>query len=170
MNSETGTLFPDSENPSRRPPLVWNVADLARALKIDEKEVKDYFTDGRRVSFLLERRVAKRLAWALAPSESAGFDLQDDVGGHWEVRCISKRGVYFSPSKDVGSKRKFTEKGLRAKIASLAGYVLCDIVSFPRIPFWIIRSEDVIVWLDSGRLGKRAYPSRETILLLLGNG
>jgi hypothetical protein len=38
--------------------LSWDINNIAKALKINETEVKEYFKDGRRISFLLERRVA----------------------------------------------------------------------------------------------------------------
>ena len=37
----------------------WDIKEIASALKITEEDVKNYFTDGRRVSFILERRIAK---------------------------------------------------------------------------------------------------------------
>jgi hypothetical protein len=33
--------------------LVWDITEIARALKISENDVREYFTDGRRVSFIL---------------------------------------------------------------------------------------------------------------------
>lgn len=36
--------------------LEWNLGDLERALQLTEDEVRTYFTDGRRISFILERR------------------------------------------------------------------------------------------------------------------
>jgi hypothetical protein len=43
-------------NPSGR--LDWNIEELASALKISPKDVKEYFTDGRPISFITERRIA----------------------------------------------------------------------------------------------------------------
>ena len=34
----------------------WNITEISKALKIKEADVRLYFTDGRRVSFILERR------------------------------------------------------------------------------------------------------------------
>ncbi len=62
--------------------LTWDIKQIAAALKITDSEVKAYFTDGRRVSFILERRLAREvLKGRLAPSEGAGFDLIDSKGG-----------------------------------------------------------------------------------------
>jgi hypothetical protein len=51
----------------------WDIDEIAAALKITREDTKAYFTDGRRVSFLLERRIAYEvLKGSLAPSEGAG--------------------------------------------------------------------------------------------------
>ena len=70
--------------------LTWDVAEIARVLKVESKDVQEYFTDGRRVSFLLERRIAREvIKGTLAPSEGAGFDLIDPSGKKWEVRSVT---------------------------------------------------------------------------------
>jgi hypothetical protein len=49
----------------------WDIQDVSDALKIGVDDVMAYFTDGRRVSFLLERRIAYEvLHGTLAPSRS----------------------------------------------------------------------------------------------------
>ena len=76
--------------------LSWDLKDIANALKINESEVKEYFTDGRRISFLLERRTAHEILHGkLAPNEGTGFDVLDSKDKKWEIRSISKGGVYF---------------------------------------------------------------------------
>jgi hypothetical protein len=78
--------------------LKWDIAEIAQALEISEGDVKEYFTDGRRVSFLLERRICREIFHGtLAPTEGAGFDLIDSHGAEREVRSISKGGVNSSP-------------------------------------------------------------------------
>lgn len=58
--------------------LSWNLDEIAKALKISPEAVHEYFTDGRRVSFILERRIATEVLHAtLAHSEGAGYDLID---------------------------------------------------------------------------------------------
>jgi hypothetical protein len=39
--------------------LVWDINEAARALKIEPQDVREYFTDGRRVAFLIERRISR---------------------------------------------------------------------------------------------------------------
>lgn len=75
----------------RQGALEWDEETLAEAMRLSVREVADCFKDGRRVSFLLERRIVVR--GTLAPSEGAAHDLRDSAGGLWEVRSISKGGV-----------------------------------------------------------------------------
>lgn len=49
----------------------------------------------------------------------------------WEVRSISRNGIYFCPSYMVGSGRKFNEAGFLVKIAEISGYIVSDIERFP---------------------------------------
>lgn len=149
--------------------LVWDIKEIAHALKISIDDVQEYFTDGRRVSFILERRIAKEvIKGKLAPNEGAGFDLFDSQGGKWEVRSISRDGIYFCPSYMVGSGRHFEEKGFLAKLSELKGYITSDIESFPNVPFWIVSSKQVQEWWKSDQLGTTTKITRAKALKLLG--
>ncbi|MBI3366659.1 hypothetical protein HY041_03470 [Candidatus Roizmanbacteria bacterium] len=148
--------------------LSWHIEEIAKALKIGENDVRKYFTDGRRVSFILERRIAKELFnGKLAPSEGAGYDVLDKNGGKWEVRSISKDGIYFCPSYMVGSGRSFNEGGFLDKLKEIEGYIISDIVSFPNIPFWIVSKEQVRSWWQDSKLGTTTKVSRAKALRLL---
>jgi len=130
----------------------WDLRELASAMHLHEDEVLAYFQDGRRISFMLERRIRDELGWQLAPSEGSGFDLIDDKGQNWEVRSVSK-GIYFCPSYMVGSGRAFEKSGFIAKLDAIAGYVCSDIKKFPRVPVWVIPVEVVRGLYTAGRLG-----------------
>lgn len=147
--------------------LEWDLPALQRALKLTEEDVRLYFTDGRRVSFILERRIAREvLHGELAPSEGAGFDLIDGHGRKWEVRSVSKGGIYFCPSYMVGSGRKFDEPGFLAKLDEIHGYAVSDIVSFPQVPFWLIEASAVRRWWNKRLLGPSSSVSRARALEL----
>jgi hypothetical protein len=99
-----------------------NIDEIAVALKISREDARAYFTDGRKVSFLLERRIAYEvLDGTLAPSEGAGYDVLDKNGLKWEVRSISRGGIYFCPSYMVGSGRSFEEVGFLQKLKEIEG-------------------------------------------------
>lgn len=150
--------------------FAWDIKCIAAALAISSDDVRAYFTDGRRVSFLLERRVAYEvLDGSLAPSEGAGYDVLDAQGRKWEVRSISKGGIYFCPSYMVGSGRSFDEPGFIKKLDEIEGYVVSDIELFPSIPFWVIHGDVVRNWWLEGKLGKTTKVSRTKALSLLGS-
>lgn len=155
---------------SRKPngTLTWNLDEIAKSLKLTPKDVRDYFTDGRRVSFILERRIAYEVInGRLAPSEGAGYDLIDSQGKKWEVRSITRGGIYFCPSYMVGSGRSFDEPGFITKLNEIEGYILSDVEGFPAIPFWIILKGEVRGWYDNGQLGAGTKISRAKALQLL---
>ncbi len=148
--------------------LSWDVEAIAKALKISENDVREYFTDGRRVSFILERRLAKEvLHGKLAPTEGASYDLIDPEGNHWEVRSLTSRGIYFSPSYMVGSGRSFEESGFQRKLEDVSGFIVSDVESFPDIKFWFVRSEQVKLWWNKGLLGSTTKITRDRALALL---
>ena len=148
--------------------LTWDARAIAQALKISESEVREYFTDGRRVSFILERRLAREVMQGrLAPSEGAGYDLIDAQGRKWEVRSITRGGIYFCPSYMVGSGRRFNEPGFLDKLAEVHGYIVSDVEAFPDIPFWLIEREQVLAWWQEGKLGSATKVSRIRALRLL---
>ncbi|MFL2832122.1 MAG: hypothetical protein ACJ0BK_00710 [Coraliomargaritaceae bacterium] len=148
--------------------LEWNIKQIGAALKISEEDVRAYFTDGRRVSFLLERRIAYEvLDGSLAPSEGAGYDVLDREGRKWEVRSISRGGIYFCPSYMVGSGRSFNLAGFNKKLDEISGYIVSDIERFPEIPYWIIPTSTVRKWWVNCKLGKTTKISRKNALELL---
>ena len=137
-------------------------------MKLRDDAVRQYFTDGRRVSFILERRIAAEVLHGRpAPSEGAPYDVIDDREGRWEVRSLSRHGVYFCPSNMVGSSRHFDERGFLNKLAGIRGYVVADIETFPDVAYWRISSERVLGWWRAGALGADSKISREKALAML---
>jgi hypothetical protein len=145
--------------------MVWDAEELARAFKVTVEDIKEYLTDGRRVSFIIERRLKwDHPGWTLAPSEGAGYDLRDPDGGLWEVRSITSGGVYFNPSNQVGSGRRFAEEGFQAKLSAIKGFILSDIVGFPVVDIFVVPVEYVLRWHATRQLGANAKVSRDVFL------
>lgn len=141
--------------------LTWNAEELAHALRVTVEDVKEYLTDGRRASFLIERRLMwENSGWTLAPSEGAGYDLRDPEGGLWEVRSITRGGVYFTPSAQVGSGRVFGETAFLAKLDAVAGFILADIVDFPTVSVFKVPTDYVKRWYANRELSAAAKVSR----------
>lgn len=147
--------------------FTWDLDELAAALRIPRGDVELYFRDGRRLSFILERRF--RVAhdgWGLAPSEGAGYDLVDDTGMFWEVRSVSKN-IYFCPSYMVGSGRRYDEAGFLAKLGSIGGYICSDITLFPDVPVFIVPSALIRKLHDERLLGATTRVSRSRFYSLI---
>jgi len=145
--------------------LRWDEEELARAFKVTTKDIREYLTDGRRVGFIIERRLVwENPGWRLAPSEGAGFDLFDPNNGKWEVRSVTSAGVYFNPSGQVGSGRKFNEKGFLDKLESIEGFILSDIVEFPVVNVYVVPVGNIRRWYRDGKLGSIAKVTREKFL------
>jgi len=145
--------------------MTWDLAALAHAFKVTEDDIREYLTDGRRVSFIIERRLKwEHPGWELAPSEGAGYDLKAPDGGLWEVRSITGGGVYFNPSAQVGAGRRFEEKGFFAKLAGIQSFILSDIVAFPEVDIFVVPTAYVRRWYDCGILGVNARVSRAKFL------
>ncbi len=140
----------------RNPDLMlrWNVPALSASMHLTPEEVLSYFRDGRRISFILERRIRDSFpGWKLAPSEGSAYDLIDTRGRFWEVRSLST-GIYFSPSGMVGSGRSFDEVGFLAKLDSVAGYVCSDIIKFPEVPVYVVPCELIRSLYNERKLGR----------------
>jgi len=152
-------------NPTRI--LTWNIDEVAIALRLDAQSVREYFTDGRRVAFLIERRIAKEEGFRLASSEGAAVDLVDKDGGSWEVRNITRGGIYFCPSYMVGSGRSFDTAGFLRKLEGIHGHIVTDIEAFPTVPYWILPRRVVEEWWRAERLGAGTKISREKALQLI---
>lgn len=145
----------------------FNLEKISSALGISEEDTRLYFTDGRRISFLIERRAVEVMPGSrLAPSEGSGFDLIDSAGGHWEVRSLTKGGIYFCPSYMVGSGRKFEEFGFLNKLDDIEGYIVTDISKFPTMPYWVITEQTVKQWWIDGTLGARTKISYRNFKIL----
>jgi hypothetical protein len=136
-------------------------------MRITEEEVTQYFTDGRRISFVLERRIAREiLEGRISVSEGDAWDIIDANGDKWEVRSLSQK-IYFCPSYMVGSGRKFVEEGFLKKLEQIRGYVISDITQFPNVPVWLVESQEVLSWYRAGKLGAGTDTSRKRIISLL---
>lgn len=150
--------------------MSWDEHQLAAAFRVNTSDIREYLTDGRRVSFIVERRLKwENPGWQLAPSEGAGYDMLDPEGGMWEVRSVTRGGVYFKPSAQVGSGRSYNEHGFLKKLAAIKGFILSDITTFPTITCYVVPVANVLRWHNSGALGRQAQVTRQRFLHSLAN-
>jgi len=148
--------------------LEWNILKLSSALKIAPSEVEKYMKDGRKVSFICERRVAKEFFGIdeTAP-ENSPYDFKDKSGLKWEVRSVTKGGTYFTPSGNVGSGRNYSEQDYLNKLDLLEGFILCDIEEFPKMSVWKVKVPTIKKWDDGGELNADKSISRKKVLSLI---
>lgn len=142
--------------------------ELANAMNLTQTEVKSYFRDGRRLSPIAERRIAREILRGQHPGDGLPYDAIDESGKRWEVRCMTKGGVYFCPSSMVGSGRTFEEAGFLNKLDIVEGFIICDAVQFPVVPLWIIKSGAIRTLWRSGALGKNSSISRKKFFVIFG--
>jgi hypothetical protein len=148
--------------------ISWDIDEVSKALKIHPMDVRAYFTDGRRISFILERRIAREvLHGKIATSEGADYDIVDEFGQKWEVRSITNSGIYFCPSYMVGSGRSFNEDGFLSKLKEIAGYIVTDIDEFPNVPIKKVSKDIVLNWWKTGKLGNTTKITHTKMLDLL---
>jgi hypothetical protein len=69
----------------------------------------------------------------------------------------------------AGSGRSFEPRGFLSKLDEVRGYVLSDIESFPRVPYWAIEAGNVRSGWARGLLGAGTKISRAAALTLLGD-
>jgi hypothetical protein len=149
----------------RRFTLTWDERELAAAFKVTVADIEEMMTDGRRASFIIERRlVLEHPGWQLAKSEGAAYDLIDPDQRMWEVRSVTRGGVYFNPSNQVGSGRRFEEAGFQQKLDGIEGFILTDIVTFPSVDVFVVPIAIVRRWHQSRELGANARVSRARFL------
>jgi hypothetical protein len=150
--------------------IKFDIDKLTDALGIDEEATKQYFMDGRKVSFIIENRIVKEITGGKrADSEGAGWDIEDADGNKWEVRSVSKFGTYFCPSSMVGSGRKFEEQGFLDKLSNIKGYILTDISQFPNVPVYKVSTDTVLRWYNDNDISNTARVSAKKLHKLLEN-
>lgn len=144
----------------------WDVAKVAEGMHLPPERVLQFFKDGRRFAWLLEESLAARHAMT-REGETADYDLTDGAGRRWEVRCCTKGGLFFCPSNMIGKGRKFNFENWVTKQAQVSGWIVADINTFPRVPYWVIPAAIVGGWWNSGSIGPStqcAYPRFRELL------
>ena len=145
--------------------LNWDVQKLSEAMHLSKDDVVDYFRDGRRISFILERRICKEVLGGRMPkSEGSAFDIFDKEGNKWEVRCVTDQGTYFCPSSMIGAGRHFDEEGFLNKLKEIKGYILADITKFPLVEYWSVTSYEIIDLYVNKRIHHTTKVGRQRVI------
>ena len=145
--------------------LQWDIQKLSEALCLSKEDVIDYFKDGRRISFILERRICREVLGGKMPkSEGESFDIFDKDGGKWEVRSVTDTGTYFCPSSMIGAGRSFDEDGFISKLQGIEGYILADITKFPKVEYWSATSYEIIDLYVNKRIHHSTKVGRQRVM------
>ena len=145
--------------------LDWDTALIAKALRLDEDNVKKYFTNGNCVAFLIKWRLSADIGYKIDPIDGL-IDPQDN--SKWKVRCITQAsGVAFCQSSMIGTRRKFNKTEFLDKLNNVSGYILADIQKFPNMPYWQISVDNVWQWWNEEKLRSMSKISRNNILRLI---
>lgn len=148
--------------------LTWDAEALAEHLHLTIEETLTYFRDGRRCSFITERRIAREfIGGRIAESEGAPYDVIDQDEKKWEVRSLTKDGIYFCPSSMKGKGRYFEEAGFQAKLNEIKGYYVARITTFPEVDVYKIDVEQVREWHKNKELGPTTEISKSRMEKLL---
>ena len=136
---------------------------VADGLRMTKEKVKKFFYDGRRFGFIAEDKV-ETIYGGVQTKNGSSFDVYVEAKDGQpekkvEVRSLTKSGIYFSPSGNVGKGRKFSEVDLLKKLDSVDIFVMCDVKTFvDDETFELVEvSSDTIrgLYFD-GKLGKNA--------------
>lgn len=146
---------------------------IADGMELTYDECINFFSDGRRISFLLEKRISKFEGFKKAESESDPFDVIDTEGKKAEVRCLTKI-INFRPSDQIGKGRKFNRDGFyNNKIKKIDYFIIADVnvedLKKGIVHIFNIPAIDVWKMYEQGELGKNAQKQRSGFLKMMKN-
>jgi hypothetical protein len=136
---------------------------IAEGLNISSDRVNKFLNDGRIIGRLSEFIREEIRGSTRASSESSPYDITDDTNGREEVRSISKNGISFASSKEVGYGREVTEEGFKEKLDKLDIYVAVDFRDIENLIFHEITKDEIMLLEKNGKLGKNKRMSAEKI-------
>ncbi len=140
-----------------------NLEKIAEGFNISVDAVKKFLNDGRIIGRLSEFIREEVRGSTRASSESSPYDVSDVINGREEVRSISKNGISFASSKEVGYGRVVTEEGFKEKLNSLDIYVAVDFRDIENLIFHEITKDEIVLLEKNGKLGKNKKMSAEKI-------
>jgi hypothetical protein len=133
---------------------VLSVEEISQALKIAPADVVSKFRDGRVTSWFAEIWGERLFSYTKHLNTNyPGSDASIDLGaiGPFEisVRCLTKAGIKFQKSTNIGSSRSATQSDVYDAVASVERVVVVDIRDFPILTFipldskWLLRQAHV---------------------------
>jgi len=145
--------------------LNWDVQALADSMGITARDVLRMFkNDGRIYPHILKPRLARELEYReyISFGDPSPAQLIDDENGLWQIRAMTKSsGVSFMRQSMRSTGIEYNEKKFLDYVSRLAGFLVCDVRSFPELVVYEVSKESVWHWHEGGRLcnGLMAYGS-----------
>jgi hypothetical protein len=147
---------------------VLSVDEISQALKIAPCDVIAKFRDGRVTSWFAEIWGERLFKYTKHPNGNyPGSDASIDLGamGPFEisVRSLTRAGIRFQKSANIGSGRSATQNDVDDAIAGVDRVVVVDIRGFPNLTFipldsrWLLRQAHKGVLSAKGLLPSRFY-------------
>jgi len=136
---------------------VLSVDDISQALKVTPADVIQKFRDGRVTSWFAEIWGERLFSYKKhLNSNYPGSDASIDLGaiGPFEisVRSLTRAGIKFQKSKNIGSSRSATQGDVYDAIADVERVVVVDIQEFPKLTFIPLDSKWLLRHAHSGTL------------------
>jgi len=131
--------------------IEFDITKLSDALGIPVWSVRELFSDGRPVSFIIKQRLAVDMGWGLA-DKNDDYDWIDEFGNYVESRVLTRHGVSFVPNKMLGTGRYFEQEGFLTKLNIVEFFIVTDVTRFPFVHFYKIDSGQIRKWYHSGKI------------------
>lgn len=155
----------------RRPKIVisrvkFDVGLIADALRLTEEEVIRAFRDGRGAWPFSEMWGQKLYEFIMhsnsnKPLSDGAIALEQLRDFNVSVKALTRTGIKFQQSKDVGYGRTSTKEGLLASLESCDRVVAVDLTSFPTVNFLPIDTTRLVSAVHNGHLGTNGWtPSK----------
>jgi hypothetical protein len=138
----------------KEPLTIWcaelSVSEIGAALKLTPEDVIAKFRDARITSWFAEIWGERLFSYRKHTSSNhPGSDASIPLGaiGRFDisVRCLTRAGIKFQKSKNIGSGRSATLEDVYSAIEGVERVVVVDIREFPRLRFipldskWLLR-------------------------------
>jgi hypothetical protein len=141
--------------------MSFDLALLAKALgDIPLEAAQDIFSDGRQASVVIEGILSHHLEVSAAPHGNAKWDLELP-DGLAEVKCLTRRGVKFLPSGQVGSGRSYDEAAFLERLEQNIAYYVADIREFPDVRITLIPAAILVSWANEGIMRSGSFNAEE---------
>jgi hypothetical protein len=147
----------------KRPKLVvscvkFDASLISSALRVTQNEVLEAFRDGRG-AWPFSEMWGKTLYEFIKHSNSNkplsdGMVALDQLRDfNISVKALSKNGVKFQQSKDVGFGRTSTKEGLLVSLESCDRVIVVDLTEFPDVNFLPLDTTRLVSAVHKGELG-----------------